>query len=236
MLHKLKGRGIKTALLRPFEPIWLYKLPKTRFRLFGDASQYGECLILRGLLAECPEKFVVDVGANDGIRHSNSYYFLQQGWSGILVEPHPVVFKDLVSLYQANPKVRCVNLACGETEGTAPLYFGADGEAAEFSTLSSEDTPYFERTRMEDCVDVQIQTLTRILLDNNCPKSFALLSIDAETFDLEVLKGLDLETFRPKWIVTENYAPKDGEKFKLLENAGYVLRKRSGVNTIWMEA
>ena len=39
--------------------------------------------------------FVVDIGAHDGIWLSNSHYFLQAGYGGLLVEPNPGTFSEL---------------------------------------------------------------------------------------------------------------------------------------------
>ena len=39
----------------------------------------------------------VDVGANDGVNLSNSYYFEEKrGWTGLCVEPNPLLFNLLV--------------------------------------------------------------------------------------------------------------------------------------------
>ena len=35
--------------------------------------------------------FCVEVGANNGVLGSNTYYFEKAGWRGILIEPDPVV-------------------------------------------------------------------------------------------------------------------------------------------------
>lgn len=58
-----------------------------------DVSNAGEALyIMRRIEARFTTPFlwntlVVDIGANDGFMSSNSYNFIQCGWSAILVEP-----------------------------------------------------------------------------------------------------------------------------------------------------
>ena len=42
-----------------------------------------------------PALYIVDIGAHDGIWLSNSHYFIQAGFSGLLIEPHPQTFKKL---------------------------------------------------------------------------------------------------------------------------------------------
>ena len=37
--------------------------------------------------------FYVELGANDGVRFSNSYYFeVNKGWKGVLIEPAPNLY------------------------------------------------------------------------------------------------------------------------------------------------
>ena len=45
------------------------------------------------------EGFFIEAGAFDGEMFSNSlYYELKQGWTGLLVEPNPDAFSDLVKI------------------------------------------------------------------------------------------------------------------------------------------
>ena len=230
------GLGIKTALLRPLEPLWLYRLPGFRLKYLRDASQYGEGLLLnRYAPPDCPQ-FIVDVGANDGLLHSNSYFFVQRGWKAILVEPHPVVFRRLTERYAKEPNVICENLACSNVAGNQELFFGADGEAAEFSTLCQDDTDHYQQTRTKASTKVSVKTLTEILERNQCPGDFGILSIDTEGLDYEILQGLDFSRFRPRLIITEDFKllEKDRLKYALLRANGYVLVKQRQVNSIWV--
>jgi len=56
-----------------------------------DVSSSGEVMfILSRMQAQKSQpwaQFVVDIGANDGIMSSNSFNFIQLGWSALLVEP-----------------------------------------------------------------------------------------------------------------------------------------------------
>jgi hypothetical protein len=64
--------------------------------LSPDLSQSGEVTVLRQLVKEVEcQKFIVDVGANDGVTISNSLPFIDAGWRGILIEPAPAGFNKL---------------------------------------------------------------------------------------------------------------------------------------------
>lgn len=43
----------------------------------------------------CENRLFVDVGANDGITGSMTYNLEQNGWSGILIEPNPILIEEL---------------------------------------------------------------------------------------------------------------------------------------------
>jgi FkbM family methyltransferase len=54
-------------------------------------AQEGEDVLLDRLLAKQTDGFYVDVGAHHPKRFSNTHYFYMRGWSGINIEPNPVV-------------------------------------------------------------------------------------------------------------------------------------------------
>jgi hypothetical protein len=75
--------------------------------------------------------------------------------------------------------------------------------------------------------------LSEVLESQAIPRDFGLLSVDTEGMDYEVLLGLNLPTWRPRIIITEDYAPKDLAKFNHLREHGYRLRAQPLGNTIW---
>ena len=54
-------------------------------------------------------KSFIDIGANDGILHSNVYKFILQGATGLSVEPIPSIYEKLVNNYKDYKNVTCVN-------------------------------------------------------------------------------------------------------------------------------
>src|SRR3972149_7086762 len=50
--------------------------------------------------------FFVDIGASDGIKFSNTYFFEKMlGWNGVCVEPLPDIYKRLIK----NRNCICIN-------------------------------------------------------------------------------------------------------------------------------
>jgi FkbM family methyltransferase len=214
------------------------RLPQHYRRLLhGDTSQFGEVSNLRKLLPPGLPKWIVDVGAHDGYTTSNSYPFVSDGWNAVLIEPLPDNFRKLKELYNGNPRVQLVHSACGDKAGILPFYIKSDPKAASFeATLCSDDAPGRAWTHSAQTIPVQVELLTDILRRTNCPPEFGILDVDAEGFDLEVLKGLDFHQFRPMFILSEandERPDKNEEKFNLLTQNGYQFVKQVVCNSIW---
>ena len=202
-----------------------------------DLSQAGESTLLRGLLRGDVPRYLVDVGAHDGVTLSNSRPFVLEGWTSLLVEPHPVLFERLRARYDGVDNALVVNKACGPENGVLPLYLGAGGAETGTSTLCTDDNMWFDRTRTEESIDVEVVTLTDLLAEHGFPRDFALLLVDAEGMDYEVLTGLDFERFQPRIVVTEEYIvdpPKHNAKYRLLLDSGYTWITQRGSNTFWV--
>lgn len=204
----------------------------------SDTSQHGEISVLMGLVRENYPKYLVDVGAHNGVYLSNSYPFIEEGWHAIAIEPLPKPFAQLQATYQQNKNVVCVNKACSNAVGTAQLFIGSDGDVGTMATLCADDNEWFDAHRTNNYVEVVVDTLTNILTEAQFPQDFSLLLVDAEGMDYEVLLGLDFDKFQPRIIVTEDYEvnpEKHQKKFQLLENNGYTLAEHVGCNTIWIK-
>ena len=90
-----------------------------------------------------------------------------------------------------------------------------------------------DQRRTNESITVQVVRLQDLLAEHHVSKDFAVLSVDTEGMDYEVLQGLNLSIFRPKVIITEDYAPKDMAKYKMLEEAGYLLLRKCNANSVW---
>src|SRR5262249_42845478 len=85
-------------------------------------------------------------------------------------------------------------------------------------------------------VMVQVETLTALLEQHSWPARFGVLLVDAEGFDLEVLRGLDFSRYRPDIILTEEYEnnpQKQKLKFELLTQQGYRFCGIAGFDAVW---
>lgn len=153
--------------------------------------------------------FYVELGANDGVNQSNSYFFeLKRGWKGVLVEPSPHNFLSCIALRGENNSVYCnacvadnyeervVEIAYADLMSIS-IDLGSDLESTDAHLKgAAQKSPQFTFGAMA-------RTLSSLLDESNAPKQIDFLSLDVEGAELDVLKGIDFEKYSFKFILVE---------------------------------
>ena len=207
-----------------------------KYALFRDTTHHGEFRLMQKLAGRAGPHVFVDVGANDGFYGSNSFPFLARGWRALLIEPHPGAFAKLKKMHNSKSNTTLLNIACSDVPGNLPLWIGSDGDAGTLATLCTDDHPHFQEARTNQSVIVPVERLDTVLAAQKIPNDFDILSIDTEGMDYEVLLGLDLNVWRPRVILTEDYAPKNALKADYLRCSHYVHHTQIGANAFWISA
>jgi FkbM family methyltransferase len=172
---------------------------------FISYSQHADDYIAWQLLDKKLNGTVVEVGAFDGEHLSNSKSLEDLGWKSINIEPSPDVFQYLIS---NRPNAINLNMAIVGDKSIKEIDFYAE----ELGVLSGcivdeEDLKRRYNNRGIEYkaplkMKVAAKTLNQILEEHNC-KDVDVLSIDVEGFELEVLKGLDLNKNNVKLLIIE---------------------------------
>lgn len=201
----------------------------------GDLSQNGEYSYLRWLLPESWPRTLVEVGANDGIRFSNSRNLLLDGWKGVLVEPHPVTFRQLEQ-NTVGTNAHLFNCGASESAGDADLFEDTAGDKSNLmATLTTENNWWYERTRSTSSTRVQLRRLDSMLNEAGYPRDFTLMSTDTEGHDASVLRGMG--DFRPRVVLTERALTITDDallKQALLTECGYIYCDRVQCNEVYV--
>lgn len=205
-------------------------------------SQNGEDFLLWNFFGKKTNGFYVDVGAFDGIHLSNSLSFEQKGWSGICIEPHPAYFR--LCKHSRNRAI-CINAACvdNDSEDTVEFFSEELGLLSGTCCDREEDvkTRYKNRGLMFkgfNKIKVPAVTLNNTLVKYLPPGTeIDFISIDVEGTELEVLRGLDINMFRPRVIILEANSEKTKASIDdhLVKLNGYVEARCLGVNIFYVK-
>ncbi len=227
---KRSYRAIRSRLRRIYDRIFFFLTDTLGFDRWWRAPHQ------KHTLDEKLEKYLdfqngvfVELGANDGFTQSNTRYLEEgKGWSGVLVEPIPELYKRAK---RRRRKAKTYQSAC------VPFGFSQDAIEVMYANLMSyipgalKDTQT-EQKHLDDAVRVQkniqpylikvpARTLTSILIEAQITQ-IDFLSLDVEGFEADVLRGLDFERFAPRFMLIEARFADDveavlGERYDLVE-------------------
>jgi FkbM family methyltransferase len=162
-------------------------------------SQTGEDAVVRSLLDETRPGVYVDVGCHDPIRSSNTLSLYLHGWRGVNIDANP----RLIDRFR---KVRRRDIAvCAAISDQQQTVVFHEFEDELVSTVSEEVLPEWEsKWKKRGDRMVKTRTLDSVLVEHLPPETeIDLLSVDVEGHDLNVLRSVNLDVFRPKLIVVE---------------------------------
>lgn len=224
--------------IRHTRPYWYWKRKQRKRNIRQDGhSQYGQDVTVYELLGRPAKGVFLDIGANDGVTLSNSLLFEENGWTGVCVEPHPVIFQTL----QEKRSCHLVNACISDRDETVD-FMVVEGYAHMLSGIAKFfDERHFRRID-EDIAShggsrrtIQIEALSpKTLLERFDIHTIDYLSIDTEGCELPILKNFDLKQTDVKVIGVENGQRSSG-LFRHLTSAGYRLVKCVGCDEIYMK-
>lgn len=174
--------------------------------------------------------FYIELGANDGINQSNTYYFEKyKNWKGVLIEPIPHQFIACNQNRSLKNTIVCNACVSSEFNETFVEIAYSNLMSTAIGIESDVKNPSEHALRGKEFIKNQpiftfgamAKTLTRILDENKAPKIIDFLSLDVEGVELEVLKGLDLNKYQLKYMCIELRNFEIVEDY--LQNFGYSL-------------
>ncbi len=171
-------------------------------------SQACQDFIVDQLLCNKKNGFFLDLGANDGISFSNSYFFEKhRNWQGICVEP----IKEVYDKLRKNRKCKVINYAIGEK--TENLKFTrVVGDSQMLSGITKFRHPDHQKRTLNEVefnggevIEEIVQCISfKEMMSEFDAKTIDYLSIDIEGGEFEILKTIDLKEFSIKIITIEN--------------------------------
>lgn len=160
---------------------------------------------------------MVQIGANDG-REGDPVrgYIERHRWRGLLIEPQPRIFQELVANYTDQSQLAFENaLIFDEQRDDVSLFTvrpDASGGDDRLHVMARLDRGSLVRELREHGVvdpDAAIEELKvpawnpNALFEKHGLAAFDVLVIDAEGYDFEIVKTIDLERYRPALVYFE---------------------------------
>ena len=208
----------------------LIKKGKSKFYSQDGQDEFIERVIFKDLY----NGYFVDIGANDGITYSNSYYFEKKGWSGVCVEPIPCIFEKLKN----NRKCVLFNGVISSNRKEYVDFLHVKGYAEMLSGIINN----YENKHM-DRVDKEIRDyggkkqfikVKNYHFDDVVKiKNIDYLTIDVEGSELDIIKMIDFNKYYIKVITVESpYENKEIQRH--LEKNNFDLVKRIGSDDLYI--
>ena len=164
--------------------------------------------------------FYLDVGCYHPIHRNNTYLLHKNGWSGINIDIHQFSI-DLFNYLRPDD----VNLNCAISNKNEVTEMFYQKELSQISTIEKQQAKIAFQGNIKKS-KIQSLTLDALLEKINFnDKKLDLLDIDVEGADLKVLKGFNIEKFKPELICVEIHEKeiKNSEIYKYLSNFSYEL-------------
>jgi FkbM family methyltransferase len=159
---------------------------------------------------------ILDLGANDGITLSNSRYFIENGWHGVLVEAGKFPYQKLMTTIL--PNTIAINCAIGNQDGFLTFYESKNlintDDIGLVSSLVADETQRWRNAGVNfDEYKVECYTWESFI-DKFHLKSqnYDIISIDIEGMDYDVLIQMNLEELGCKILCVE-FNGKDMQKY-----------------------
>ena len=193
------------------------------------SSQIGQDRFIDEFFNKKENGFFVDIGANDGITHSNTYFLEKhRNWKGICIEPIAAEFQKL----KENRASLNLNICVSDFEGETDFTY-IEGYANMLSGISSKyNERHKERIEGEvhhyggkiNNIKVPVKTLQSIFNKYNVT-DIDYCSIDTEGSEFSIIKSIDFDkTFVKIFIIENNYKETEIEDF--LKTKDYVLHTK----------
>jgi FkbM family methyltransferase len=151
-------------------------------------SQNNEEEIILAYLNNCKDggRFL-DIGASDGRSLSNTLALAERGWSGVCVEPSPIVAAKLRSTHIDRPTVMCIEAAITEQDGPIDLH---DTGGYWINTTDPEMNKKWNVAKGVPSKIIRVCGLTLATLIRHVGLHFSFVNIDVEGGNLGVAQQL----------------------------------------------
>ncbi|HEX4759431.1 MAG TPA: FkbM family methyltransferase [Thermoleophilaceae bacterium] len=200
------ARPLRVALVR--KPRLLLERPEL------ELQPTLEQVAAEHMLGAGRDLFFVQIGAFDGQTNDPIHdLVVEHGWHGILAEPQRRHFEALERTYSGNERVSLRNVAIARESGTRPFYRVREDPGAppwvpqlasfDVDTILRHEFAYPRLRELIVADEVQTLSLEDLVAEAGVTR-VDLFQIDAEGYDSEIVRMIDLGRWRPAIVQFEH--------------------------------
>lgn len=211
------------------------------FKGYVSYSQIAEDLIVNYVFEQLriEKPTYLDIGANDPVNLSNTYFFYKKGCRGVCIEPNPSLVKKFK---QKRPGDQVLEVGVSIDGRSSADYYMMDWH--EFNTFSEErakeiEAHYAGQNNIQKKITRKLMTIMEVC-DAYFPSAPNFVNLDVEGLDFEILKQIDFSRVSPDAFCVETISTSDtGYKDQvslLFEEKGYFQYAFTRINSIFVKS
>jgi FkbM family methyltransferase len=182
----------------------------------------------------------LDVGAWNGKTFSNTLRLVELGWRGVLVEPSPGPFHELLALHRNKPSLRLVNAAVAPTADGRPVRFYLTDDAVstsseQFMQVWSRDIDY----QAAYVIPISAEALVAFCIEQGYPPAFVNVDTEGTSYEitLALYQALRARSVFPKaWCVEHQTRYKSFQPELVAALSDYQITYTSPENTLFVRS
>jgi FkbM family methyltransferase len=211
--------------------------PQTDLSLYRSLT-LQDLFLDRWIFREFRGGTFIDVGAHDGMTHSNTYFFEKaRSWGGVCVEPHPIVYKRLLANRTCRTLNCCVSERSGSVEfrkitGFAEMLSGIVGKHTQEHKERLE-SDLKEHGGSSEIILTPARTINEIAAEQGL-SDVTYLSIDTVGGELGILQSIDFSKFFVHAVTAEGNVRQPRAIIESMQARNFELIKTLGADFLFL--